>query len=207
MASLEAVAKKAAHVAVHELRQGVITREAEAQMYMDGAAIEEERMVTATEVAAAWVLVDGDKTEVEDDDDDEEAEAKAECDAELRATEAAIRAPAAQLDAELVVPTVAERQEHHRAEDLTKSRVKVEAVLAKAEAERVAAVEVQRVAKVEAAEREAADRAATEQPRWIKALAYRRDANQREASRRAETQHHLERCRTLPTRTPLSAPR
>jgi hypothetical protein len=38
MASLEAVAKEAAKVAMRKLRQGVMARDAEAQMYMDDAA-------------------------------------------------------------------------------------------------------------------------------------------------------------------------
>jgi hypothetical protein len=66
MALLEEVAKEAAKVAVCEMRQGVA-----AQMYMDDAAAEEDRMADAAEVAAAWDLIDSDEIEVEDDDDDD----------------------------------------------------------------------------------------------------------------------------------------
>jgi hypothetical protein len=99
MASLEAVSKKDAKVAVHELSQGVVAREADAQMYMDSTAAEEERVATAADVVAVYVPVDCDETEVEDDDDDNEVEA--ERDAELHAMDATIRVAAAHRDAEL----------------------------------------------------------------------------------------------------------
>jgi hypothetical protein len=99
MASLEAVSKKDAKVAVHELSQGVVAREADAQMYMDNTAAKEERVATAADVVAVYVPVDCDETEVEDDDDDDEVEA--ERDAELRAMDATIRVAAAHRDAEL----------------------------------------------------------------------------------------------------------
>jgi hypothetical protein len=100
MASLEAVSKKDAKVAVHELSQGVVAREADAQMYMDNTAAEEERVATAADVVAVCVPVDCDETEVEDDDDDDD-EVEAERDAELRAMDATIRVAAAHRDAEL----------------------------------------------------------------------------------------------------------
>jgi hypothetical protein len=84
----------------------VIAREAEAQMYMDVVAAEEEHAATAAEVAAAWVLVDGDKMEVEDDD-----EAEAERDAKLRVAEAAIHTTFAQREAELAERATAESLE------------------------------------------------------------------------------------------------
>jgi hypothetical protein len=74
-------AKEVTKVAVRKLREGVVAREAEAQMYIDDTADEEARIVTAAVVTAErsspWLLVDGDETEVEDDDEDEEAERSA----------------------------------------------------------------------------------------------------------------------------------
>jgi hypothetical protein len=110
MVSLEAVAMEAAKVAVRELCDGVIARQAKAEvlMYVDDAA-DEESHVTATAVVAAgttaWLLVD-DKTEVEADDEDKDAEAamEADCDAELRAVS----------EAECV--TTAEATKHEAAE-------------------------------------------------------------------------------------------
>jgi hypothetical protein len=102
------------------------------------------------------VLVDSDETKVEDDSD----EAEAECDAELRDAEAAIRAAASHCNAEIVAHAMGEHQKRHRAEDLTVARIKVEAALAKAEAEHVA--------KVEAVEHDAAERAAHWRPRWTR---------------------------------------
>jgi hypothetical protein len=65
-------------------------------MYIHDTVAKESRIATTTVVASgtsAWLLVDGDETEVEDDDEDEEVEAatEEERDAELRATDAAIR--------------------------------------------------------------------------------------------------------------------
>jgi hypothetical protein len=101
MVSLEAAAMEAAKVAVRELRDGVVARQAsvEAQMYGDDAKYEESRVAATTMVATGttvWLHIDGDETEVEDDDDDKEAEAAAEAqrDAELRATEVCIKAAA-----------------------------------------------------------------------------------------------------------------
>jgi hypothetical protein len=98
MVSLEAVSMEVAKVAVHELSDGVVMRqaEAEAQMYIDDAADEQSRVAATAVVAVgttAWLLVDGDETEVEDDDDEEEAEAAAEAerDAQLRAGRCASR--------------------------------------------------------------------------------------------------------------------
>jgi hypothetical protein len=53
MVSLEAVAKEAAKVSMHELRDDVVTREAEAkvQMYIDDAATEESRIAAVAVVA------------------------------------------------------------------------------------------------------------------------------------------------------------
>jgi hypothetical protein len=77
--SLEAVAKEASKVTMHELREGIVAREteAEAQMYIDNTAAEESRVATATVVVAgrtsAWLLIDGDEMEVEKDNEDEAA--------------------------------------------------------------------------------------------------------------------------------------
>jgi hypothetical protein len=84
MVSLEAMAMEAAKVAMCELRDIVVARQAEAKvlMYVDDAADEEPRVAATAVVATgttAWLLVDDDETEVEADDKDEEA--KAECDA------------------------------------------------------------------------------------------------------------------------------
>jgi hypothetical protein len=103
MVSREVVAKE---VAMRELRDGVVSREAEAeaQMYIDDAVAEESRVATAAVVASgtsAWLLIDDDEMEVEDDDEDEEAEVEAERDAELRAANAAIREAAAKRDTEM----------------------------------------------------------------------------------------------------------
>jgi hypothetical protein len=91
-------------------------------------------------------------TAEEVEDDAEDAEEEMERDAMLCAAEATVRVAAAQRDDEMAVCGAAEHQERRRAEDLAEARVKVEAVLAKAEAERVA--------KVEAAEHDTAERAA-----------------------------------------------
>jgi hypothetical protein len=182
MASLEAVPKEAAKVTVCELRQSIIVREARAQMYMDDAATEEERVATDAEVTAAWVLFDDNKMKVEDNED----EAEVECDALLHAAEVTIRVAAAQRDAELAACAAVERQEHRRAEDLAEGHVKVEAELAAVEAdltavERVAPMEAAHIAKVEVVERDTAERAAHWADEIDKALAYRRDVNRREA--------------------------
>jgi hypothetical protein len=91
MVSLEAMAMEAAKVAMRELRDGVVARQAEAEAYVNDTADEESRVAVTAVVAAempAWLLVDGDETEVEDDDEEEETEAaEAERDAELRAAE------------------------------------------------------------------------------------------------------------------------
>jgi hypothetical protein len=174
MVSLEAVAKEAPKVAVCELRKCIVAHEteaeAEAQMYFDDAAAEESRDVTTVVVAAgrtsAWLLVDGDETEVKDDDKDEEAEA--ERDVELHAADAAIHEAATQCDAELAARTSEEHYVRRRMEDLAESRVKVEAVLAAAEA----------------AECEVVERAAHWAAEMDKALAYRRDVDRRKACRR-----------------------
>jgi hypothetical protein len=107
MVSLDAVAKEVAKVAVCELRQGIVTREAEAetQMYMDDAAAEVERAASAV----TWALVDCDETEVE---------VEAERNVELRAAEVAIRAASAQRDAKLAERSSSERYERRWAEDL-----------------------------------------------------------------------------------------
>jgi hypothetical protein len=105
MASLEAVAKEPAKVAVRELRQGAVAREASTKMYMDYAAAEEDRVADAAEVASMWELIDGDETEVEDGDDEEEEE---EHEAELYATEATIHTASAHREAELAASAVAE---------------------------------------------------------------------------------------------------
>jgi hypothetical protein len=81
MVSLEAVAMEDAKVAVRELHNSVAACQAsiEAQMYGDDATDEESRIAATTMVPSgtmAWLLLDGDKTNVEDDDDDEEAEAQ-----------------------------------------------------------------------------------------------------------------------------------
>jgi hypothetical protein len=123
------------------------------------------------------------------EDDDEDAEAEMERDSELCDAEATVRAAAAQRDDEMAMRGAAEHQERRRAEDLAEARVKVEAVLAKAEDERVA--------KVEAPEHDTAERAAHWAAEMNKALAYRRNVDRREGGRRAETQHHLERRQTL----------
>jgi hypothetical protein len=73
-------------------------------------------------------------------------------------------------------------------EDLAEARVKVEAALAAAEAEREAAAEVKRLAAVEATER-----AAHWAGKMDKALSYRRNVDRREADYRAQTEHRLER--------------
>jgi hypothetical protein len=195
MVSLEAVANEA-NATVCELPDGVIMyeAEAEAQMYIDDAAAEESRVATATVAvgrSSAWLLVDGDEMEVEDYDEDKEAEAavEAEHDSELRATDAAIREAAAQRDAEFMVRVSEECYKRHRAEDLAESRVKVEAPLATTEA--------QRITVAEAADREAAERAAHWAAKMDKVLAYRRDIDRREVGRCAQTEHRLERRRTL----------
>jgi hypothetical protein len=141
MVSLEAVAKEAPKVAVRELRDSVIAREAEAeaQMYIHDAAAEETRVAATSVVESGttvWLLVDGDDTEVEDDDEDEKAEAEAEHDTELRAAEATVRAAAAQRYTEMEARAWQERYDRCHAEDLAEARVKVEATLAAAEAER-----------------------------------------------------------------------
>jgi hypothetical protein len=97
MVSLEAAAMEAAKVAMCELRDGVVARQAsvEAQMYGDDAKYEESRVAATAMVATGttvWLHIDGDETEVEDNDDDKEAEAQR--DAELRATEVRIKAAA-----------------------------------------------------------------------------------------------------------------
>jgi hypothetical protein len=85
---------EAAKVAICELRDGVVARQAEAKvlMYIDDAANEEPR-ITATAVVAtgtmAWLLVDDDETEVEADDNDEEAEAEHVAEAEAAERETA----------------------------------------------------------------------------------------------------------------------
>jgi hypothetical protein len=61
----------------------IVTRQAsvEAQMYDDDAEDKESRIAATAMVAAettAWLLVDGDETEVEDDDKEEEAKATVE---------------------------------------------------------------------------------------------------------------------------------
>jgi hypothetical protein len=104
MVSLEAVAKEADKVAVRELRDGVVAREAEAevQMYIKDVVAEESRVATAAVVSSgtsAWLLVNGNETEVEDNDKDKEAEA--ERDAELWAADVAIHEAAAQRVAEM----------------------------------------------------------------------------------------------------------
>jgi hypothetical protein len=102
MVSLEAVAMEATKVAVRELCDGVIARQAEAEvlMYVDDAA-DEESHVTATAGTTAWLLVD-DETEVEADDEDEDTEAtEAERDTELRAA----------LEAECITATEATKRE------------------------------------------------------------------------------------------------
>jgi hypothetical protein len=83
MVSLEAVAMEAAKVTVRVLRDSVVARQAsvEVQMYGDDVADEESRVAATAVVAAgtmAWLLLDGDETEVEEEDDDEKAEAAAE---------------------------------------------------------------------------------------------------------------------------------
>jgi hypothetical protein len=62
MASMEAVAKESTKVAVRELRQGVVAREASAKMYMDDAMAEEDGVADAAEVASTWELVNGNET-------------------------------------------------------------------------------------------------------------------------------------------------
>jgi hypothetical protein len=126
MVSLEAVAMEAAKVAVCELCDGVIARQAsaEAQIYDNNAADEESHIAATAMVAArttAWLLVDGDETEVEDDDDEEtedyddneETEAEAQRDVELCA--AAERVKAAAPEEEAVVEA-AEQAAHWAAE-------------------------------------------------------------------------------------------
>jgi hypothetical protein len=189
MVSLEVVAKEAAKVAMRELRDGVVVHEAEAAlMYIDDAVAEESRVATVAVMASGtstWLLVDDDEKEV----DDEDEEAAAERDAELRVADAAIREATTKSDAEMEARAWQDRYDRRYAEDLAEARVKVEAALASAEAKRVAAEE--------AAEREAADRAAHWAAEMDKALAYRRDVNRREACRRAQTEHRLERGRTV----------
>jgi hypothetical protein len=81
MVSLDAVAMDATKVAVRELLDGVLMRQAliETQMYGDDAADEALR-VTVTAVVAtgtkAWLLLDGDETEVEDDNVEAAVEAE-----------------------------------------------------------------------------------------------------------------------------------
>jgi hypothetical protein len=79
MVSLEAVANEA-KATMRTLHDGVITHEAEAeaQMYIDDATVEEPCVATAAVAAgrsSAWLLVDSNETEVKDDDEDEETEA------------------------------------------------------------------------------------------------------------------------------------
>jgi hypothetical protein len=118
------------------------------------------------------LLVDDDETEVEDNDEGEEAEAHAERDAELRAADVAIREAAAHRDTELATRASEERHERCHAEDLAESCIKVQATLTTAEAQRVAAAE-------------ATERVAHWAAEMDKALAYRRDVDQREAGHRA----------------------
>jgi hypothetical protein len=90
MVALEAVAKEAVMITVRELREGIVARGTEAQMYIGDATAEESCTATAAVVAvgrtSAWLLVDGDDTKVEDDDKDEEAEAETERDTKLCAS-------------------------------------------------------------------------------------------------------------------------
>jgi hypothetical protein len=117
MVSLEAVAMEAAKVIVRELRDSVVARQAsvEAQMYGDDAEDEESRIAATAMVAAgttAWLLVDGNETEVEDDDDEEvEATTEAHRDAEQRAVEVRVKA-AAEAAAEVERAAAAEAAEH-----------------------------------------------------------------------------------------------
>jgi ribosomal protein L19 len=169
------VAKEATKVVVCELHQGIIVHEARAQMYMDDAAAEEERVATGAEVTAAWVLFDGNEMKVEDNED----EAEAERDTLLRAVEVAIRVAAAQRDAELAACAAVERQQRHQVEDLAEGHVKVEAELAAVE--RVAAMEAAHITKVEVVKRDTVERATHWADEIDKALAYQRDVDRREA--------------------------
>jgi hypothetical protein len=74
-------------------------------------------------------------------------------------------------------------------EDLAESHVKVE--------EALVMMEAKRIAKVEAVECEATEWAVHWAAVMDKALAYRRDVDRREASRRAQTEHRLEWHQTL----------
>jgi hypothetical protein len=99
MVSLEAVAMEAAKVAVRELHDSIVARQAsiEAQMYGDDAEDEESCVAAAAMVAGGttvWLSVDGDETEVEDDDEEAKAAAEAQRDTELRATEVRVKAAA-----------------------------------------------------------------------------------------------------------------
>jgi hypothetical protein len=81
MVSLEAMAMDAAKVAMHELLDGVLMRQAliETQMYGDDAANEALRVAVMAVVATgtkAWLLLDGDEREVEDDDMEAAVEAE-----------------------------------------------------------------------------------------------------------------------------------
>jgi hypothetical protein len=135
MVSLEAVAKEAAKVAMHELRQGLVAREAAARMYMDDAATGEERVADAASVAAAWELINGDETEVQDGDDDD----KAEDDVELCVVKAAIRVASTQREAKLAACAAMELEERCRAEELIATAATCAAVeLAEVKAEQVA---------------------------------------------------------------------
>jgi hypothetical protein len=167
MISLEAVAMEAAKVAVRELLNGVVARQAlvEAQMYGDDAT-DEELCITATIVLAAgtmaWMLVDGEETVVEDEDDDEEAEAAADAqrDGHLRAAEVRIKAAA-------------------------------EAERAATDADRVAEAEAE---EREAVERAAHWAAEMDKALAYRRDVDRRDIAWREAARRAETGHRIEQC-------------
>jgi hypothetical protein len=137
MVSLEAVAKEAAKIAVHELHQGLVARQAAARMYMDDATTGEERVANAASVAAAWELIDSDKTEVQDGDNDD----KAEDDVELCVLKAAIRVASTQREAELAACAAMELEERRRAEELIATATRVAVELTEAKAEQVAQTE------------------------------------------------------------------
>jgi hypothetical protein len=92
MATLESVAREAAKVAVRELRHGIMVRKAATRMYATYAVAEEARVMDAAAVAAAWKLIDNDKTMVEDSDKDDEDDEVVEDGEERHAGEEALRA-------------------------------------------------------------------------------------------------------------------
>jgi uncharacterized membrane protein YgcG len=131
MVSLEAVAKEATKVAVHELCDGVVAREAEAEahMYINDAMAEESRIATAC-CGGSWEdlrAVARRRRQDRGGGRRRRRRVEAERNAELRATDTGIREAATQRDVGMEARAWQERYEHHRVEDLAELRVKVKA--------------------------------------------------------------------------------